>query len=342
MGCGCDNNTNPCGAAGASTAACETLPSQIENFTKQFFGVVTKSEINGVVTWSLPCGLDVGLENNPRAEGEGLACYFQRLFQEGIIGLTGPVGGPGAPGLDGYNAFTVLLASFTQPSLAAPGVQVSVFASPAILPGMHVFVQGAGWYLVGATDGLGTVWMNVTRLIALAGSVVPAGRLVAPSGYPGASVTGLQGPQGTKGDQGNPGASFTATNSQVDFFGGTNYNFQVADAGVNFGTGALQVLLPDAGTYLITAVVSLVGLAGVLTTDVVELRLRNTTDAVDLAGSYQSTSRIADGERRVVTIPVVAAVSGVNRTVRLQGQCTTADKVSAVAVSTILSYVRIA
>jgi hypothetical protein len=76
------------------------LPSQIQNFTQQFFGDVVKTEVDGQVIWSLPCDLDIGLPNNQRGAGEGLACYFLRLSEEGIIGLTGPQGEVtfGAPG----------------------------------------------------------------------------------------------------------------------------------------------------------------------------------------------------------------------------------------------------
>jgi len=83
---GCDN---PCRRGPRNSARCESLPSQIENFTTQFFGTVVKTEINGVVTWSLPCQLDVGLPGNPRGVDEGLACYFLRLFSDGLGGLKG-------------------------------------------------------------------------------------------------------------------------------------------------------------------------------------------------------------------------------------------------------------
>src|SRR5579859_7902149 len=61
---------NPCGHGPDNRANCETLPSQIENFIKQFFGDVIKTEVNGQVQCSLPCSLDVGLLNNPRGATE--------------------------------------------------------------------------------------------------------------------------------------------------------------------------------------------------------------------------------------------------------------------------------
>src|SRR5437867_1500787 len=93
-GCGDCNQTfpsqscnNPCNTCPPSTPECETLPSVLENFISQFFGRVIKSTLNGKVVWSLPCNLDIGLPENPRVDGEGLACYFLRLFDTGIKGL---------------------------------------------------------------------------------------------------------------------------------------------------------------------------------------------------------------------------------------------------------------
>ena len=80
----CDN---PCAIVEHNTVQCESLPSRVENFTKNFFGDVVRTEVNGQVVWSLPCGLDVGLPANPRGLDEGLACYFLRLFNDGIVGL---------------------------------------------------------------------------------------------------------------------------------------------------------------------------------------------------------------------------------------------------------------
>ncbi len=105
MSCNC---SNPCSAAAGNTAACESTASALDNFIAHFFGEITKTELNGVVTWQLPCDLDVGLENNPRLQSEGLACYFLRLFQSGITGATGPQGPAGAdavfPGTDAGQA----------------------------------------------------------------------------------------------------------------------------------------------------------------------------------------------------------------------------------------------
>lgn len=77
--------TNPCGSAAVADPANETLASALTNFTNEFFGTVTKTLVNGSVVWGLPCNLSDGLDGNPRVPGEGLACYFLRLLQDGAV-----------------------------------------------------------------------------------------------------------------------------------------------------------------------------------------------------------------------------------------------------------------
>jgi hypothetical protein len=177
---GCSNN--PCSVHQHNTATCESLPSQISNFTLQFFGTVVKTEIDGAVSWSLPCGLDTGLPNNPRGVDEGLACYFLRLFSEGIVGLTGPPGPQGCPGTDGFNAYTVTLESFTQPTADQPNVTVVTQFSPVILTGMNVFIATSGYYLVTGTDASGLVFLTLVKPVSGASGTITAGKIIVPTG----------------------------------------------------------------------------------------------------------------------------------------------------------------
>lgn len=75
--CGC----NPC-----SEQTCdpnnEPLSSALNNFITAFFGSLTKTCVNNQVVWVLPCDLDSGIAGYPRIAGEGLACYFLRVFQD--------------------------------------------------------------------------------------------------------------------------------------------------------------------------------------------------------------------------------------------------------------------
>lgn len=342
MACGNSNsNCNPCRTTQTNTAECESLPSQIQNFTIQFFGVVTKTEVNGQVTWVLPCDLDIGLPNNPRGADEGLACYFLRLFSEGIVGLTGPQGEAGSNGSNGLNAYTVTRASFTQPTLDNPAVQVQTFYNPAIADGINVFITGSGWYNVDATDTNGVLYLTLTKAVTGASGSITAGKLVIPAGYPGASVQGIQGVQGPKGDQGEPGESLTEESSMFQVNSGTNYLLQVTSTALNFGTSSPSVVLPDTGTYLLSYTVDFVGETGILANDVVAFKLVNTSIAGDVPGSEHRVTDVTEAGLRSVTWTGLYTTDGDTKSVALYGSCTTSDKVGVIPTRTTLSYVRI-
>jgi hypothetical protein len=347
MSCSCNNNPtnnceNPCGVTTSNTAACESLPSQIQNFSDAFFGLVVKTEVDGAVTWSLPCGLDVGLVGNPRAEGEGLACYFLRLFNDGIIGLKGDPGAPGAAGATGHNAFSVTTQTFVQPSLGAPNVTVLTSYNPAILAGMYVFIMGSGWYLVDNADVSGALSLTLTKtVISPPVGNVTAGKLVVPSGYPGPSVQGGKGDKGDKGDTGTPAASLTTNN--VNYFAtiGTDYPLPVTYTAVTFVNSAPTVLLTAIGLYLVTATITIVGKTGVATSDLASFKLRNTTNNGDIPGSERKKNFLVDTQFETITITAIVTTDGLNQTVALFGKCTTDAKVDAVALFTTLTAVRI-
>jgi len=350
-GCSCSIGStvqscgNPCAAEECNTAACESQASQISNFTKQFFGVVVKSEVEGQVVWTLPCELETGLPNNPRAVDEGLACYFKRLFEEGIIGLTGPVGPPGANGSDGFNAYTVLLASFIQPSTGAPNVQIQVLPNPAILEGLYVFIANSGWFVVNFVDPNGFLQLSLAQALGSAppGTLITAGKLVVPAGFPGSSVTGPQGPQGPAGPQGTPGAAQTTTNGGYYDATGTNYTLTTTSSAVDFSTTMAQVLLPDQGTYIITASAGLLGLASAAASDFCELHLRDVTVSANLNGSVQQITNINPGRKAsLALLPVPYVTSGPNHTVRLFGRFQTGGVCSVVAARTSITFVRVA
>ena len=282
MSCGCEGQNlppidcgNPCSANPNNTAACEVLPSQISNFTAQFFGVVTKTDDGlGNVVWQLPCGLDIGLPLNPRAAGEGLACYFLRLFSDSINAATGPKGDPGTPGTNGFNAYGVTIAPFNQPTLSSPVVQVAIAFNPSILPGQFVFVDTSGWYQVTSTDPSGVCVFTLVAALPGApvnhpGEIVPAGvvaagRLVVPSGAPGpqglTGIQGIQGIAGIKGDtgiqgpqgqQGIPGTTPTLASAQYVDVSGLSFTLSTSsytrvDDGSNNGP---HLTLGAAGNY---------------------------------------------------------------------------------------------
>jgi hypothetical protein len=333
--CGTCNSPIP------NTAENELLPSQIENFTKQFFGTVQKTEVNGVVEWILPCDLDIGLENNARQNGEGLACYFLRLFREGIVGLTGPQGDPGPAGTNGYNAFSIVLAGFTQPTLESPLVQVRTAYNPALIPGLNVFIQGSGWYIINSGDQEGYLQLALTKEVSGVSGTIPAGRLVIPAGYPGQSVTGPQGPIGLQGPKGDPGETFTVENGVYETNVGNDYALQVTYTALNFTTSTAQLLLPTRGRYLLNAVIQIEGETGVNLNDLVAIKIRNTSIGGEVGGSEQKLSYLSDGQRAQIVISTIYQTDADNQTVTLFGQCTTSDVVSVIGNHTVFNYARL-
>lgn len=333
---------NPCGSLPENSAQSETLPSQIDNFTKQFFGTVVKTEVDGVVSWSLPCGLDVGLPENPRGVDEGLACYFLRLFQDGIVGLTGATGATGASGTNGNNAYTVTLSSFTQPTLAVPSVQVVTQYNPAIREDMYIFIDTAGWFIVDGTDGNGVLFLRLVNELAVpASGTISAGKLVVPAGWPGASVTGPQGPTGAQGPQGADGDTTTDTNDTYHETVGTDYTVPIAYAQVTFTASEAEVTLPVAGKYLVIATVHVFGLAGVAAADIFYAKLRNTTTSGDVAAAVVVANGMTQDLSQTLTISAIVQTSAANETISLWARGSVADKFKVEPDYTSILYVRL-
>ena len=251
---------NPCGPPVANSAACESLPSQITNFTTQFFGTVTKTEVDGVVSWVLPCQLDVGLENNPRASGEGLACYFLRLFHDGILGATGPQGEPGSNGTNGYNGFSITTGPFTPPPVGS-SVSIPVAYNPAIAVGQEVFIATSGWYRVSVVDWTsGLIVAVFEQAILGAASPVLAGKIVQPTGPQGATgAPGATGATGATGPQGPAGETLTSTNqyAEASDVSPTAFALSATYQTVNTTVDAKVTLGSGNGVYQITAVVAI-------------------------------------------------------------------------------------
>lgn len=295
---------NPCTACPENTTDCETLPSALDNFTQQFFGTITRTLVDGKVTWVLPCNLDVGLPGNPRADGEGLACYFLRLFDEGIKGLVGPKGDTGASGAPGRNAYTVITSSFNAPTEANPISQFTVIPSPVISVGQTNFIPGVGWVRITDIFQDMVVFTTLIELIPSPVAVVTPGTLLQPTGPRGLSITGATGATGAKGDTGatgatgatgSPGATGavgptgpTATNDSSEIVGGnTDYTMTALFAKVDFGTTDLDLTLATPGTYLI--LVQLSGLNNSTADRVWNLKLFNSTTATDVPNSEIET-----------------------------------------------------
>ena len=267
--CAATSQCNPCRSCPPNSADCETLPSALQNFVDAFFGSVVKTEINGQVQWVLPCNLDIGLPGNPRADGEGLACYFLRLFRDGINGLEGPTGAPGAAGEAGPTPWTILLTAFVQPSSGGT-VNFNIVASPTVTVGQTVFIPGSGYYIVTSRVS-NSVFAQLIEAVPAPNAVTVPGTVVIPCGPRGLTITGppgtpgSQGPTGAQGIQGPTGPTgatgptgptgsvTTNTNGQVTISGATDFTVTNADQKITFGIDSPEVNLPVAGTYLVYA-----------------------------------------------------------------------------------------
>ena len=367
MACGCADgqpNTsslscgNPCAIAPGNSPACESLPSQIANFSTQFFGTVTKvDDGQGHVTWQLPCGLDVGLSSNPRAPGEGLACYFLRLFADGISLLQGPPGPAGTPGKDGSNAYAVTIAPFAQPTLANPVVQVATAFNPSILPGQFVFIDTSGWYQVSSTDPSGVVVLTLMAPLPNAPVLYPgesgppgmvlAGRLVVPSGAPGpqgnTGPQGLQGPQGIKGNTGAtgpagpagpPGVAPTLSSAQYVDASGLTYVLTTSFAQVVNGGNGPVVTLPVAGTYLVMAVIPFYSAGS--GTGTAQWELYNSTSAAVVGGPFFVTVQGAISgtpTRTRASAEIFVTTSGANQQIQVYAKETTGVPIGDITVA---------
>lgn len=332
---------NPC-HTDPNTPGCESLPSQIQNFTLQFFGEVIKTEVDGEVVWSLPCSLDVGLPNNPRGEGEGLACYFLRLFHDGIAGLAGPQGEPGTDGANGHNAYTVTLQSFTQPTLASPLLQVRTVLNPSTLDSLYVFIQDSGYYQINSTDGNGVLFLTLSKPLTGVSGTVSAGKLVVPSGYPGVSVPGQPGaigPQGPKGDpgvsvtgpqglqgptgpQGIAGASIVTVNGYYFAVTGSNFSLPIVSAPINFTASSPQFTAPDVGKYLVTFIGAIITNGGTTTADMIGVKFHNDTLAADVPGSYKQVNGFNPGDEGQIILNAVVTTTAINQTISVYGETT--------------------
>jgi 3D (Asp-Asp-Asp) domain-containing protein len=181
------------------------LPSALDNFIAAFFGTLEKTvNADCTATWTLPCDLETGLPENPREEGEGLACYFKRLFEEGITGLQGEQGEAGANGTNGTPAFTTVAVEFDPTD---DPLTVEVDDPTVVRGGQDVFIDGAGWYKVGGVSG-DLVSLVVVQALASQDNPVLVGALFLPAGARGA--TGPKGAAGATGATGATGAAGAA------------------------------------------------------------------------------------------------------------------------------------
>jgi hypothetical protein len=329
----CTTGCTPCNTVcNANSAACETLPSALDNFIRSFFGEIQRTEVDGRVVWVLPCDLDVGIPGNPRGTNEGLACYFLRLFEDGLVGLEGPQGEKGETGDIGHNAYTVATSAFNPPASPGGSIQVAIIPSPVVSVGQTIFIPGTGWYIVIEIFQSSTVFATLIESIPSPLAVIPPGTLLLPVGPRGLTITGPQGAKGDKGDTGamgatgatgSPGATgaagpagSTATNANTTAVGtGADYTMTNAYAKVTFGVTDLEVTLPTAGTYLVMVKLEFLQDSG--TKKAWSLKLFNSTTAADVSNSEWNQWFDADPLFNSMTFWALVTTASVNNVIQI-------------------------
>jgi hypothetical protein len=213
-----------------------------------------------------------------------------------------------------------------------------------VLEGSYVFVDDSGWYIVNATDGAGALFLQLIQALPGAAATIPAGKLVVPSGIPGSSLVGPAGATGAQGPQGPSGATTTSSNGSLQG-SGSQFVVPASYAPVIFPAGpTMRVLLPTAGTYLVTATVTYVGQGAVASTDANNLliKLRNTTSITDVNGSEQDVNFIVLDAKRVLNITAIAVTASDNQYVSLYAEAYAANVVYIGSGHTYMNYVRLA
>jgi hypothetical protein len=336
----------------------ETLPSALDNFTKQFFGTITKTEVNGVVTWVLPCSLDVGIVGNPRGDTEGLACYFLRLFNDGITGLEGPQGETGETGATGHNAYTVTTSSFTAPTLVSPGVQFTIIPSAAIAVGQTIFIPGVGWLVITQIFQDSTVFASLLELVTVPSVTIGPGTLVLPTGPRGLSIKGNTGATGLKGDKGDTGATgatgiagavgavgpagASTTNDNASIVGGaSDYILTVGYGKVDFGASDPEATLATPGTYLF--IVQINGLNSTGANIEWDFKLFNSTTGLDVPNTEAFNQSATSAFPHQFSIFGIVTTTTINNVIQLYAVSSSGSAAQTInKTGTQLIYVKLA
>ena len=175
-------NCNPCccsGGSGECDPANEPTSSALNNFIASFFGILTKTCVDGNVVWTLPCDLEGGIPGFPRIPGEGIACYLVRMAESGVF--IGPQGPPGATGYDVKACKVFFSVNQSIPNGAVPTV-VTFDQEEYDTDNMHapipnpsrITINTAGKYLLQGQAG----WADSVGIALIGSGIIP---LVMPS-----------------------------------------------------------------------------------------------------------------------------------------------------------------
>lgn len=175
---------------------------------------------------------------------------------QGQIGPPGQIGAPGPRGPAGKNSFSYLSQLFTVPDVSTTPVLASVTDSSWMVPGLRVYIPGAGTFVcIGSPPNQYQVNLvnsgDPTNMAP--GTQVSPGTIISPENQRGpAGPTGGTGPQGPPGPQGVSGTS-AYTTLKEDFTVPVTTGLAFVIAADSFAVG--QIIYIAGGDYFsVTAV----------------------------------------------------------------------------------------
>lgn len=144
----------------------------------------------------------------------------------------------------------------------------------------------------------------------------------------------------TSGSSEGAGAANSVHNRAAQVVGsGSDYAFSgTSYARADFGGTDPEIVLPTAGTYLVTAIVSIIN--GGTANDAYSVKLYNSTDAADISSSERDVSSVAASQVIQVVVQNVVTVTG-SKTIQVYAKNATAARGSVDADHTTISYVRL-
>ena len=271
---------------------------------------------------SWPAGAILSLQTNGRVTATNEITDAQiRLFQtySGTIALSPSAAYPlhfsNAP-FSGFRHDTFLSAETNAFALVSSNITLAVI-TPAriVLSNAH---SGTKFTLTNSTTAISADPVNGSEMVATSGEWI----------YRSSATS-----EGA-------GQNNRVHNRAAEVVGsGTDYTLTASTAFVDFGGTDPDInTLPSAGTYLITALVTVT--AGASANDVYNFKLRNATGAADISNSAQSVNHADASDKFQVVIQSIVTVTGADR-IQLYGHNSTAARGTVNSTETKLTYVRL-
>lgn len=171
----------------------------------------------------------------------------------GATGIQGTTGASGNTGPQGQASFSNVTQSFSMPANGS-NVTLTVGSTAWAAPGLPVFVQGAGYFLVvslGSSTSLTVQALPVVQIAAV-NATVSGNPLLTPCGLPG--VTGAQGVAGVAGVAGSQGVSAFTTSLDAFTMPTNGANVALRVGSVAWTAAGEPVFIQGAGYFSVASI----------------------------------------------------------------------------------------